>query len=264
MPGRTFALILLLMFLTSGLSAQWVAEQRVPLIAQGFDVDMLGRIYSYSGASLTQTSPDLQQTCRFSLKSKGEITSVDASDPFKILVYYGDFSSIQFLDNTLTPSGMPVNLEDLGLSNVRAVCASTIGSFWVFDASAARAVRYDQRLQPEVTTVSLTTLTSSPVNVVQLREAGDYLFLYNQNDRILVFDRFGALYRSIPVNELLSFSYESPFLYLFKEKTLERINFLSLESTTTEIPTESYRKGIAIRQLIYLLCDGEVLILKQP
>jgi len=70
---------------------------------------------------------------RYSNKRFGTITSIDCTNPLKMLVYYKDFQQLVFLDNQLTQNSEAISLEDLGYEQTDLICTSMNNSFWLYN-----------------------------------------------------------------------------------------------------------------------------------
>ena len=60
---------------------------------------------------------------RYANKKMGNLASVDATNPFKLLLFYPDFQTITLLDRLLNPISSLV-LSDYGIRQAKCVCAS--------------------------------------------------------------------------------------------------------------------------------------------
>src|SRR6476659_8841896 len=81
-------------------------ENLKPLVIKGkydyFKADNLNNVYMIKDDELIKYLPDGRFFRRYSNLKLGTITSVDVTNPLKILVYYRDFQQIIFLDNQLS------------------------------------------------------------------------------------------------------------------------------------------------------------------
>src|SRR5688572_3667151 len=113
--------LLLLLFL---LNFSWLNGPQ-PVIKGNFDffeADNFGNIYTVKNEELCKYLPNGKRHARYSNLRYGNITSLDVSNPLKILLYYRDFQQIIFLDNQLSVNSNPVSLELLGLEQAHLVC----------------------------------------------------------------------------------------------------------------------------------------------
>ena len=114
---------------------------------------------------------------RYSNLRLGDIASVDATNPLKILLHYRDYQQLVFLDNQLSPNGKPISLEQLGLEQAQLVCASVNNSFWVYDKRNNELHRFNENQQNVASTGNLRQVLSTEVTPVSMKEHNNYLYL---------------------------------------------------------------------------------------
>jgi len=96
-------------------------------------IDNLGSVYLYSTASLVKLDKTGSILYSYAEHKKGQISYVDISNPFKILVLHRDAQELVVLNNKLSPIVNSYSLFDLGFSDVSLVCASQDNGFWIYD-----------------------------------------------------------------------------------------------------------------------------------
>ena len=67
-----------------------------------FKVDNIGNLYTVNGEELLKYLPSGKFFTRYSNLKLGNISSVDATNPLKLFLYYRDFQQIVFLDDQLS------------------------------------------------------------------------------------------------------------------------------------------------------------------
>ena len=98
-------LISLLSFYTQ---PEFILEKEYDIKADFISTDQLGNFYIIKNSELIKNNANNNQTLRYSNNLFGKISSIDASDPFRILVFNKDFNKIVFLDKNLTEITSPV------------------------------------------------------------------------------------------------------------------------------------------------------------
>ena len=84
--------------ITSDVSVFDIAVQ--PVFAE---VDNLGRIYVVDDKNrIINYKPDLTEQYRFASAKSGQVTTLDVTNPLKIVAFYNDFNQVKVLDNTLS------------------------------------------------------------------------------------------------------------------------------------------------------------------
>lgn len=133
--------ILLLSFLiwkpAEAQNFDFVGEQKVPGV-RAIYADEIANFYLLTKSNVVEkyhVEKGFQK--QFSLKSLGQIHSLDVTSPYKIVCFYKDVGTIVILDNQLSEITR-INLFNLGYFNIEAVCRARDNALWVFDKSDVR------------------------------------------------------------------------------------------------------------------------------
>jgi hypothetical protein len=185
-----------------------------------FTVDNLGNIYTIREDEIIKFLPNGKLFNRYSNLKLGSISSVDATNPLKLLLYYRDFQQIVFLDNQLSPNSDPVSLERMGLEQTDLVCASVNNSFWIYNKQNNELIRFDQNSKKMVTTGNLKQILQTEMNPNFMLEYNNYLYLNCPETGIYVFDIFGAFSKLISIKNLKDFQVHENIIYFQKDSAL--------------------------------------------
>lgn len=98
--------------------------------------DQFGRIYIACGSQLYAFAPDGALAYSFGRNTLGAITSIDASNPMKIAVYFAASNLIFLIDNQGNPIGTPISLSASGTFRASSIGLSSEGNIWLFDAES--------------------------------------------------------------------------------------------------------------------------------
>jgi len=167
--------------------------------------DELGNVFVVKDNQLTKYNTGGGKMHVYSNLQYGDISFIDTHDPFKILVYYQPFGRVEFLDRTLslTSSSIDLNLLYIGLPSL--VCASYQGAFWVYDPVNIELVRLTQSLEVNERSGNLQQATGYSIDPNYMLERDNYLYLNDPDIGILIFDKYGSYFKTIPVKGLSSF-----------------------------------------------------------
>lgn len=196
--------------------------------------DMLGNFYIVQNNSLSKYNENGILVCSYDAKNKGTISSVDASNPLKILVYYKDFNQIVFLDNTLTQTNSPILLEELGISQSSLACTSYDNAFWIYDNTFSRLARFDNNLILQNQSENLAQSLSS-INPLFMLEKNGHLFLNDSSNKVIIFDKYGTFYKTIPIMQLNTFQVSDNKFFYCNKSSLHTIDLNTFEEA--EIPS---------------------------
>ncbi len=180
--------------------------------------DPLGQYYIVSGGSLVKYDVKGDSVYSWSEPQTGAITSIDASDPMRILVYQKDFNLIRFLNNRMAPISGVVRLDDLGITVPLAVATARQGGFWIIDGSTFRLRQIDMKMQTLVESAPLNLPSGSGTNDYRLIESGDQVLLLIPGKEIQVFDLFANFIRRIPIKVPSFNAYGDRILLAYPDK----------------------------------------------
>lgn len=178
--------------------ASYKLQAKIPLNGGAFTTDNLQNVYVYEGTVLKKYSPAGTLLYTHGDKSYGDITSVNAYDPMKVMVFYKDFPVILYLDNTLSQNGNVINPSDLGYPLTSLACVSHDNGLWLYDGQNLQLVRFDVNLTPLQKTGNLNQLLNLQLNPTALWEYNSYVYLNDTTEGILMFDDFGTYYKTLP------------------------------------------------------------------
>lgn len=167
--------------------------------------DELGNVFLVDDNQLVKYSSAGKKLHSYTNLYSGDITFVDTHDPFKILVYYRAFGQVEFLDHTLSLASSTIDLNMLGLSLATLVCASYQGAFWVYDPMNFELVRINAGLEVSERTGNLVQATGLSPEPNFMLERDNFLYLNDPGIGIMMFDKYGTFYKTIPVKGLSSF-----------------------------------------------------------
>lgn len=199
-------------------------------------IDITGNIYTVSGNVLSKYDSNGKLIKTYSEKSYGNISLIDPSDQFKILVFYKDFNKIIFLDNMLSPSGDPIDVQSLGIQQPVLTCTSYQNGFWVFDQTEHELVRYDKNLGASNRSGNIVLLTGNQIQPDYLIESNGYVFLNDSSSGIYVFDKFGTYYKTLPFKGLQDFQVNGENILYCSNKKFISYNFKIFEEKILDLP----------------------------
>lgn len=198
--------------------------------------DKLANIYLIKGNNLSKYNIKGNILKTYSNISSGDISFVDASDPFKILLFYKDFSRIVFLDNTLSKKGDAISLVDLNLELSSLACSSYQNGFWLYDPKSFQLIRIDQNLKINQKSGDITQLTGKQINPNFLTEINNFVYLNDPEAGILVFDEYGSYYKTLPFKNLTAFQIIDNKLIYCDSTKISSYNLKTFEHGSIPLP----------------------------
>lgn len=226
--------------------------------ADFFTTDNFGNTYLVKADEIRKYNPNGDLLKIYSNKNMGKITSVDASNALRLLVFYKDFASIIILDDLLSQNGDIINLLDLSLEQSDLVCTSFNNGMWFFNRENANLVRLNDNLQTAVNTGNLNRLLGSDLKPNFILEYDGYVYLNNPNEGILVFDIYGTYSKTITIKGLQHFQIKEQSLIYFADGKLKSYQLKQLN--TVDIPFFGVNDVRVEKDNYYLFYKDSVLV----
>lgn len=178
-----------------------------------FTTDNIGNIYLVNHDELLKYTPDGKLFRRYSNLRLGNISSIDATNVLKPLLFYKDYQQLVFLDNQLTENSAPISLEKLGYEQTELACSSANNSFWIYSKQNNEVIRFDEASRKLVNTGNLKQLLKENIEPNYMIEHNGHLFLNSPEQGIFEFDMFGAYVRTIAIKQLKQFQVDENIIF---------------------------------------------------
>ncbi len=214
-------------------------KQETPTIktkSDYFSVDNIGNIYTVKEDELVKFLPSGKFFARYSNLKLGTITSIDVTNPLKILLYYRDFQQIVFLDNQLSVNSENVSLEKMTYEQTDLVCAGANNSFWIYDKQNNELIRFNENSKKIASTGNLKQILKTDLSPNFMLEHNNYLFLNCPETGVYVFDIFGTFNKVISIKNLKRFQLAEDVLFYQKDSVLCSYNYKLFEEICKDLP----------------------------
>ncbi len=160
------------------------------------EVDKLGYTYLVNSANEIIKLKGKEILFRFSSKRLGNISQLDVTNPQKILVYFGDYYQILFLDNTLSEI-MKLDLEGLGYWDVQGVALSRDNFIWIYDPVNVKLIKINQSGESVLSSNELYAYGFEDFSP-KIKVGDQVVYLYDSK-KVKVFDEYGTWLRNYPI-----------------------------------------------------------------
>jgi hypothetical protein len=236
-------ILILFLFITTSCFSQskYTLVKTIEVTSDFFTTDNQSNIYTVKGNELTKYDKTGKQLYKYSNKNLSNITSVDASNMLKILVFYKDFLQVVFLDNTLSQNGEPVSLDKLGLQQTQLVCSSHNSGMWMYDQQNFALIRLDQDLQKSQQVNNLTAIVHDTLQPNLLVEYNNNVYMNNPYKGIMIFDVYGTYYKTIPVQNVSQFQPIGDWVYYLVDKNVKAYHVKTTEEKEFEMPLTEFQ-----------------------
>ena len=144
---RFAALSILIVVVCSFTGEEFRLVNSIPFKNVQLTTDRFGNAYVFSEDQLFQYDSLGKPIANYAERHSGFLTSVDASNPLKILLFYRDFARIQLLNKQLAVA-TSIELRNIDIMQPLVVCQSSLDGYWIFDQRDFSLKKIDVNLSP--------------------------------------------------------------------------------------------------------------------
>lgn len=247
-----------LLFLASFTPDNFVLHSSLNFTDARFTTDKLGNVFVITENQLLQFDSIGKPKANYFDRSSGALITVDVSNPLKILLFYRDFAKLQLLNNKLALQST-IDLRNTGILQPWAVCQSAQDGYWIYDRQDFALKKMDLNLQVVLQSGDLNQVTGYAVLPSAMAEADQWVYLSNPETGILVFDRYGSYYKTIPIPGIMSFQIIGQDLLYVKDNRLMKFNLKSISENEVLLPVhDSLVDARFEQQQLFLLTTGSL------
>jgi len=260
--SKHFAQLFLVIMLTTGLFSCAVkkgndmkdmssAPFEVKVKPSLAEVDNLGRLYVVNDRNtIINYKPDLTEQYQYANKKSGTVTSLDVTNPLKIVVFFDDFNQVKILDNTLSL------ITELDLSarfaDVSACSVTNDGNLWIFDPVQFKLIKIRENGTVIFESSNVNDFGMAGVRITDIREKGNYVMLCDREKGFYFFDNLGQYLYHFPVTTgIKSVQFDGKNVYYYSGTGLKSYSVRLKEVLMIGYPLEMNREG-----LMYILYQG--------
>ena len=162
------------------------------------------------------------------------------------------------VDNTLSPTGKEIYLEEYDLGQCILACTSFNNSIWLYDQLSFELIRLDRSLNKITETSNIVQIVGHDVEPNFMIEKSDWLYLNDPENGILIFDIYGSYFKTIPITGLSRFQVKDENIIYTKENKLYFYNPKDMESIEISLPKTEF-KSLQFSENYLFLLDEESL-----
>ena len=243
-------------------SKKWTEIKKINKSVDLISSDRLGNLYLIKENKIWMYNLDGDSIGLFNSRKYGDISYLDPTDPYQILVFFQDYGIILFLDNYLSQNGDPINLQDLGFDRVSIACLSRENGFWVFDQLKQKAFHLDNNFQITHETVNLSQWFNKSIEVNNLLEYNNQLFL-SDAEHLYVFDHFGTYINRHPLKNIDQMQLLDQRILYYDEKNFCQYHLKKFETQCDSLPFDSVEHARMEKNRLFISTDKAVRIYKR-
>jgi len=251
-----FTILFQLHFL-HGQQASWKLLNKIKIAdCHSWDVDPMGKIIFSTNDVLIKLDTNFQVQFQESAKSFGLVTSIDARHALKTLVFSEEQQVVAFLDNTLASHKGVQDLSEYGVSFATHISYSGQSTrYWIFDGDNSKLVLIDEnKIRPQVLE-NLAGIIGS-LQVHQLFEIENILFLFDHNKGIYLFDIYGSLIDLFETSEAKHMYFFDENLYYITSDQLVKWNIRTREKESITLPDKNCHEFRVLGNYFFFRTDG--------
>lgn len=261
MKFKAFA-VLLAICLTFTLRADAVMPDSI-LVPRGsqFTSDNMGNLYVYTPTNdIVKYNPEGIKTATANFKVLGNISYIDAGNPFEIYVFYRDQNKVVFLDNLLNIRG-ECDMESIGVSQIACIARSSDNQIWLFDMADQKLKKYSKDLKLIIESAALNNFpVGDNISPTMILDINSSVLILN-NNRILEFDLFANFNKTLITDTMTTFQYLNGNILYFKNGQVHLFNPLSFKTDvlSLNLPDKTLQVRLE-KERLFILKDEFVIL----
>ena len=210
----------------------------IEVTSKSITSDYLGNAYTIDDNEIAKYSAAGILISSFSDKNAGTITSVDASNPLRVQVFYQDFGQIIYLDDVLSVIGAKISLIEQGLDQATLSCSSWDDGIWLYDPQDFELKRLGSDLRLSHQSGNINQLVGIEANPNFIIEKNNFVYLNDPLTGILVFDQFGTYYKTLPVRGIDRFQVSGEQVFYLQDGKLMSYNMRTFQHANLPISSD--------------------------
>lgn len=195
---------------------------------------------------------------RYSDITNGSIQSIDASNPFKTLIFYRQQQVIQILDNNFGLVNT-IQLRRNNMLNVMAVARASDNNIWLYDALDMSIKKINDFGKPVSVGADVFQLTGHIPQVSFMKEENHKLFVCDTTLGVLVFDEYLNYERTIPMPSVNRLQVVNQSLLHVKGNTLIQYDLLSrIEKRDSMLLNQPVQSAFLVKRFLIAQEENQV------
>lgn len=220
------------------------------------NVDVLGNMYVITETNqLKKMNSNGDSLSTFNeVKKFGNVTSIDVSNPLKVILFYKNFTTAVVLDRQLTYRNS-INFKQQNIFKVKTVTTSYDNNIWIFDEQQLKIKKIKDNGTTIQESADLRQLFDEVPTATRLIDKDNSLYLYDIQKGFFVFDYYGSLKQRLPLKGWTNIAIANNTIFGIIGDTLINYDIKTLVTKMFKLPSFfwGYKDIIAINGKVYLL-----------
>lgn len=226
-----------------------------------FTVDNLGNIYIINrGNQLKKINLNGDSLGIFNdVRQYGKVSSIDATNPLKILLFYKDYGNVVVLDRFLNVRNT-ISLRKARILQVSAISQSYDNGVWLYDEQDAKLKKINNEGNIIDQSADFRLFMDAVPSPVYIIDQDKLVYLYDPEKGLYIFDYFGTLRNKVALVGWQDFQVLDGKVFGRKKTTIEQYQpgTLSLkENVLDSILTGVVKMRVSLNNL-YCLKDSVI------
>ncbi|MBP9198171.1 MAG: hypothetical protein KBF35_10910 [Saprospiraceae bacterium] len=245
-------MITLMVILVSSCASKKNIPNVIPSVVEKYDiavqtifaeVDNLGRLYVLDDKNrIINYKPDLTEQYRFANTRSGQVTTLDVTNPLKVVAFYDDFNQVKVLDNTLSIIN-ELNLADK-FADISACGVTNDGHLWVFDPVQFKLIKINDSGVKVMESSNVNDFGMVDVKITDIREKGNFVVLCDRNKGFYIFDNLGQYLYFFESKDIKSFQFDGRNIYYYTSTGLKSYSVKFKERLILGVPIDVNKSGL--------------------
>ena len=205
----------------SNMQAQTILQDTISIpLGSSISSDNLENLFVITPTNdIIKYNKNGQKLATANFKVLGNISSIDAGNPFEIYVFYRDQNKIIFLDNMLNIRG-ECDLESIGISQIACIARSSDNQIWLFDMSDQKLKKYSKDLKLLNESASLNNFPiGNEINPSIILDVNSNVLILN-NYHVIEFDLYANFNKTVLIDTLKSFQFLNNKIVFLKNNSI--------------------------------------------
>lgn len=226
-----------------------------------FNIDNLHNLYQIDGLNqLKKRNAQGDSMGVFNdVRQFGQLNTLDATNPLKLLLYYPQYATILVLDRFLNKRNS-INLRQQDIFRVKTIATSYDNQIWIYDEGDAKLKKIGDNGEVLLESADLRNAMDTVPNPSLILDRDGLLYLYDDNKGFFVFDYYGAFKIRYPLPGWSNCSILGKTLYGFQSGSLLRFDTETQILQETHLPAafEQYHQIKVGNQKLFALSDSGI------
>ena len=180
-----------------------------------FEVDKLGDFYTRDSDGVVVKYHNGTKTSTYSNYNLGELSTIDVTNPHKILLFYKEQQTIVLLDNSLTELGKI--LFD-NKSYFSAIGFANDGNIWLYDSFLSKLKKIDNTGKEIEESFPLSQINPENIIDAKIIDRGNYVIIADKDTGVLLFNNLGFFDKVLPVKYIAKPTIVKNKLYYYNRR----------------------------------------------